>query len=921
MSIHAKNNLILASEEMIDFSINHLESSLLPTEWFKNTCETISSELFGTSTNTKLLDYGPIQGHENVRIQLADWLSNKYYQNLNVRKQLNIAHKIIPSQLFMTNGNTGALHLIISKYTESTNKILVDNPTDYNILEIFKEYGLSIEGVCTEKSGVNLEDLETKIINANSNEKYKPNLLFYYMVPTYHNPTGITISHEKRLKLAQLCNKYDNFYIIADESFHFITWSEKCEYYPMADYHPKIISLGSFSQLLAPGLRVGWIYQNTLLSNYNESYGFIHGNSSLLTSAILKSSGALNPIGFKFVEHALLKNSNGIRQIDLIINKYIETLKENCEMMTTYLKQFTHVDFIEPSGGYFLWVNLKTIKSVSDFAKYCEKNNVKIIPGYKFYSNKVEKPFIRLSFSYYDSTNIIIGLEKLMDCLHKYNRINVMILGSNGQFGSKIKHEIFSHPDINFIGEIGKNLSQAKFNELDPFNSVILDVSSNTGTYNLIKHLLDIKLYVSIIIGTTGLDSFTIELVNQYAQFAPVAHINNFSQGIPLVNQIAKITNCLNNEWKFNLTDIHCANTFDEPNTYSSTTKTIIEQIKRKVNINSVQIDKSISTQTLELTNGFETVTITHKVSDFTTYVKGCIGYIYWILTKSAGLYYSIDSEISYFTNDYQNQNIIVYELEKKLPDSVLNNLMGNIVATKPDTNKIALFAHTDDDEFSVSIYKPTQTQTKPKYINYCGYALMSVCKYILDTYDTTAGNIIVNKYAYGYTQTNNNLMIELPEVKYILNKDQDDEISELILRISNLTLFGVSRYVFNTEKYLILEMKENVFHSDFFETICAVICSDLSEYSNYRMIFINTSFYTGPNKNQVNMRCYDGLTQMEITDDTIGFSALMEYYLYHFVKNYKENKLVEINLINEQKANIIYTNYTTYLYEIQQKN
>lgn len=889
------------SNQIIDFSIDHINKSLFPNKWFQETCLKLSTEPLAD-----ILDYGLTQGYSEVRTQLANWLCEKYYGNLVVEKPLQTSHKVVPSQLFMTNGNTGALHLLMSKYTESTDRILVDNPTDNKVLNIFKEYGLVIEGINTGKTGVDLDDLETKITSANSNPKLKQNLLFYYMVPTNNNPTGISLSHTKRLKLAELCEKFNNLYIIADESFHFLTWSETFPYYPMADYHPKIISLGSFSKILAPAIRVGWIYQNNLLDNYDDSYGFVIGETSLSNSAVLESSGGINPIGYKFVEHAL-HDTNGIRPIDTICQNYIDNLKDNCEMMTSYLQHYSNIDFVEPNGGYYLWVRLKTIKSLDDFAKYCLKNKVKIITGNNFYPEKTSSTFIRLSFSYYNSTDLLDGLERLMDCVHKYNRINVMISGATGKLGLQIKKEIFTNSDMNYVGDIGRNLSQVDFSELDPFNSIIVDVSSSEGTYNLIKFLLDRKISIPLIIGTTGLDKKTVDLVNKYAKSNIVAHISNFSRGLPLVKEFAKMTNLLENDWKFNLTDFKASENSSFP---TEIAKTIMNEITRKINLES---GLTANTNTLELTNGWETLTITHKITDSNTFARGCIKYIYWILTKPVGLYHSIDSEASYLVGNYGNQNLVVYEIEKNLPACVLNKIMSNIVSIKPDTNKVAFVKHIDDDEFAIDIYQ--QHNSEGKLVNYCGYALMTGLKYILETYETKNGTINTSNATYNYTHTDSHYMMELPSVTYVSSKNQDDQISELISRITNLTLYGVSRYSYESEKYIILEMKEDVLNSEFLDTVCAIISSDLPDNSDYKILFINTSYYTGTAKNQIYLRCYDVSTGLEISDNGIGCVAVMEYYLYHFVKNYKESKYVEIFLPNSNTVNILYNGSTFHLY------
>ncbi len=169
-------------------------------------------------------------------------------------------------------------------------------------------------------------------------------------------------------------------------------------------------------------------------------------------------------------------------------------------------------------GGYFIWIQFKTIRNTSDFLKICEKNRVKFHPGNKFSTNSSYGNCIRLSFSYYDPDDLILGLERIMDSVIKYNSINVLINGASGKLGSLIKKEILNNIDFNYVGDISRKLTNETFDGLISYNSVIIDVSSNEATYNLLTFLINQKLYLPLIIGTTGLSEGTNILLNIYSK-------------------------------------------------------------------------------------------------------------------------------------------------------------------------------------------------------------------------------------------------------------------------------------------------------------------------------------------------------------------------------------------------------------------
>lgn len=896
------------SDTMVNLGTGQPNNLNLPIKWFQSTCAKMSTDMFGEDQNEhgQLLQYGAIEGYDDIRNKMAKWLTEKYYSNLK-KRDLQVNHLIESKDIFMTNGNTGALHTLISKYTESTDYIIVENPTYFIAINMFKEYGLHVEGVNLENDGINISDLEEKIIQLNRDEKSKQSVLFYYMIPSYNNPTGITTSHEKRKKIAELCEKYDNFYVIADEVYHFLTWDENCYYYPMADYHPKIVSLGSFSKILAPALRVGWIYQNTNHLNYYDVHGIVTGTSGLNTSAVLDSSGGANPIGFKFIEYALEYDTDGIRHIDKIIKTNIDKLSNSCNLMLEYLSQYNNITYTLPKGGYFIWIQFKTIRNTTEFLKICEKNKVKFHPGIKFSTNSSFTNCIRLSFSYYDADDLIIGLERLMDSVVKYNSINVLINGASGKLGSLIKKEVLNSRDFNYVCDINRNLNKEDFNGIISYNSVIIDVSSNEATYNLLTFLINQKIYLPLIIGTTGLSEGTNILLDIYSKTSQVAHITNFSEGIPLFRKFAKLVNELNLEWKFEMTDIHHVHKKDAP---SGTAKTIKNEIIRDVHINSIRKGEVIGEHTLELTNGSEVLKLTHSVNNRNTFAKGCINYLYWILLKNNGLYNYLDNKIETKYYNLINDKIVLIDITKDLPQVLINHIITNLNNTHKNLTKIVFLKHIKDSKYQTSIYgKIDETFC---LINYCAYSLLSTINYIRDIDENTNGKFYVNNNYYSYTYTDEIGLLKLPSIDYLDDKSKDNIISDMINQMTNLTLYGVSRFIFDNTKYLLLELKDDIFHCDMLDTICTIINSEQSDKFNF--IFINSNYYKIDDKNLINMRFFDSDSK-EVSDNGIACAICFDYHLYHFVKKYNESHKIIIKMKDDKTIKLTYNSSEMFIY------
>jgi DNA-binding transcriptional MocR family regulator/dihydrodipicolinate reductase len=867
------------SDTMVNFGTGQPNNLNLPMEWFQATCFKMATDMFGSdeSEHKQLLQYGAISGYPDIREKMAEWLTEKYYSKLHLSLSQTKIIPINPNQIFMTNGNTGALEMLINKYTKPNDFIIVENPTYFIAINIFKEHGLNVIGVNMESDGINLSTLEYEIIKLNKN--HSQSRLFYYTIPAHHNPTGITTSHKKRQILAQLCDKHENLYVIADEVYHLLTFNETLNFLPMADYHNKMLSLGSFSKILAPALRVGWIYE--------REHNFI---DKLSNSAVLDSSGGINPIGFKFIEYVLDKQSNGIRNIDEIIDKTNKKLEANCLIMTEFLGQVTDVSFVKPNGGYFLWLKFDTVLNTADFLKTCEKNKVKFHPGVKFATDSSFNNCIRLSFSYYNPVDIVIGLERLINLIPKSSCefVNIKIHGATGKLGSLIKKAVINSNDLNYIGDIQRTYNLTDFVKYKSSNLVIIDVSSTEGTFNLLTFLTCNSLYFPLIIGTTGIkDNTTRLLIEKYSKLCPVAHITNFSEGVPLFRQFARISNSLTSGWNFSMTDIHHVHKKDAP---SGTAITICNEITRDTPIASIRTGEVIGEHTLELTNGSESIKITHNVNSRDTFAKGCLNYIYWILTQSNGLYDKLEHGLNIQVCSWANERIAIGTQCKENSKTIINHIVQYINSTHKNLTKIAL-TRSIQHGYKIELFSVNGDKIVP--INYCGYTLLKIGEYICTNTKTLTTCLSVDNIDYYHFTKNhtNKLEIDLPYPVYIDGNDiNNDNVGDIINSMTNLVALGIDEYKVIDSKYLICEINNNIFQSDDLRCACAVINS--SQPTNCCVIFINVENTT------ISLRSFNA--NNEEVADAIGCAVATDYYMYHFTKSFKEPTVFNFRLLND---------------------
>jgi len=864
--------LVPNSNEMVNFGVGQPDTSKLPIKWFNTTLGKIASE----NLSSEILQYGSIPGYESVRKKLSKWLTHKYYSPLkNKSEKLNVRHIINEDQIFMTNGNTGALQLIMSTFIETGDEIIIEDPTYFIAKNMFDEFGLNINTVPMESDGLDVEELENKILEIiDKYEKYPQNKIFLYTIPIHHNPTSITLSHEKRIKIGELCEKYPNFYVIADEVYHFLNFNDTIDVYPMADYHPNILSLGSFSKLLAPGLRVGWIYHNTLHPLIDEDTCLL---DSFKKSAILDSSGGFNPFGY-----LLLEKSLDDKTLDQIVENNIQMLNERCNIMCDFLEiKNQNIKYIIPNGGYFLWLKLN-LDDTTAFLDYAIANKVKFHPGIKF--GEKSGSYIRLSFSYYECDDLIIGLERLLDAYNIFIKIKVSICGSTGKLGTLLTQEIHNN-DMFYLNEpITRDI------KITSNTDVIIDVSSVEGTHNLIKYLNNNRINKPIIIGTTGITTEIMGLIEDYSRKNPVALISNFSEGIPKIKKLLEELNKLNNNWEFSMIEKHHTNKKDSP---SGTAKTLSSLIDRKCNVESVREGDIIGYHQIKLTSNDEEIIISHNAKSRNIFAKGCIRFINWILNKQPGIYYDMDNFVPDYDVFFEN-NLMIIVTENKDLNKIYQTKKGDFYVTFNKNNSIYELT-VYDKSLEISKYNITAQKCVANYLN----------KY----YGLNTGNLLQNTILSSFKIENKTIILQVIQPQFLqLTESYINNLSMMIIQLSGLEVLGIAKYN-HDESHIIIEVKNdlNKIDSEVITNLGNIINGEYSIENRYYIDFIHFT----PDK-KIIIKSYDKYHQKEKFNSS-GCVVAFEYISYNL--DLKYNMDFSYNIISKDKNTTVYYNKNKYFY------
>jgi DNA-binding transcriptional MocR family regulator len=254
---------------------------------------------------------------------------------------------------------------------------------------IFRDYHLNVVGIPMDQNGLIVEALEEKLA------RHRP--VFLYTIPTFHNPSAATLPAERRERLVALSQQHD-FLIVADEVYQMLDFATAAPS-PLAAHirTGQVISLGSFSKITAPGLRLGWIQAAPARLD------------PLIHAGLLESGGGLNPFTSGVVQSMI--------ELDLqdeCLTHLKTVYRERSTALSAALRQhLPAVSFAEPGGGFFIWLRLPEGRNAQEILVEARRRDVSFQPGVKFSSTQGLRNYLRLSFAYYDTAELIEGVNRL----------------------------------------------------------------------------------------------------------------------------------------------------------------------------------------------------------------------------------------------------------------------------------------------------------------------------------------------------------------------------------------------------------------------------------------------------------------------------------------------------------------------------
>jgi len=371
---------LLGKPGIISFAGGFPDPALFDVEGIKMATDAVLSNNPGA-----VLQYGATEGWGPLREQISHFMAGK-------------GATVAPDGLIVTTGSQQALDLIGKTMISPGDKVIVEAPTFLATIQCFRLYGAHLIGAPIDANGVDVDRLEQLIA------EHQPKLV--YLIPTFGNPSGATLSLERRVRVLELAaltrtlivedDPYGELYFDQAPPPSLLALSERVS--GSRDY---LVHCGSLSKILSPGLRVGWmIAPPALLARATMCKQFSDAHTSNLTQAI----------GAQYLS---------LGRLDAALGAVRSTYAERARVMAASLQRTlgSAIAFDAPQGGMFFWARLTGAgggpANAAEFAKRAIDRLVAFVPGAPFYAHDADPATLRLSFATADAAKIEEGVARL----------------------------------------------------------------------------------------------------------------------------------------------------------------------------------------------------------------------------------------------------------------------------------------------------------------------------------------------------------------------------------------------------------------------------------------------------------------------------------------------------------------------------
>lgn len=298
--------------------------------------------------------------------------------------------ELTEQEILVTSGACQAIDLVSRVLLDSKAVVALEAPTYMEALEVFGNYTEHFMNVPVDEHGMDTTRFAEMLANRKREGLTLPRIL--YTIPSSQNPTGTTMTLERRERLIELAEEY-GFLILEDDAYGELNFGDAPRLLKALDRGNRVIHIGSLSKVVAPGMRIGWAA----------------GPEEIITTMNWFKKDLHHPFG-----QATMTTFLEDIDFDAHVEKLSAAYKRKCEVMIAALEKFLPpaVTWYTPEGGYFVWVRIPGVDTMEMLPQALDAG-VSYVPGNYFFQSPENNEFLRLSFSYATDEEIVKGVELL----------------------------------------------------------------------------------------------------------------------------------------------------------------------------------------------------------------------------------------------------------------------------------------------------------------------------------------------------------------------------------------------------------------------------------------------------------------------------------------------------------------------------
>ena len=373
---------LISKPGVISFAGGLPASDLFPLQEIKE----IAGFVMDTEGATAL-QYGATEGNMALRELLLKFMAKEGIH-------------LTMEEIFIVTSSQQGLDLVAKILVDPGDVVLCGRPTYVGAIQAFNSYQAIMRPVELDEGGISIDGLEQEINNLVHTQCKKPK--FIYVVPDFQNPSGISLTLDRRKRLVDLAEKYD-LLIVEDSPYRQLRFEGEPIPPIISLNAQRVLSIYTFSKILLPGFRLGWMI----------------GPKELIKKAVMaKQSTDICPPPFnqaifaEFIKRGLLE-----KQIQKIIVAYKEKRDYMLDRLETYMADIKGLKWTKPSGGLFLWLTLPDPLDATEMFVNAVEKKVAYVVGSAFDPDGTDRRTMRLNFSYASLEEIDKGIQRLAEVI------------------------------------------------------------------------------------------------------------------------------------------------------------------------------------------------------------------------------------------------------------------------------------------------------------------------------------------------------------------------------------------------------------------------------------------------------------------------------------------------------------------------